>query len=160
MDGWDEQYCILATTPWWLTMKRIEEWKEREPRVIDSIDQNQHLTKLLTKPSVVWLFWLFLIPNDMATVCPGGVTTTVTPQWPMWLAQAHCSDSSLSPLLPSPSHPSPPCLDPILARFCLRACSCHVTTLSSLYKLENFDGTTDSKNIHSFSLLLPSFFKF
>ena len=29
----------------------------------------------------------------------------------------------------SPSHPSPPCLDPILARFCLRACSCHVTTL-------------------------------
>ena len=95
-------YCILATTPWWLTMKRIEEWKEQEPHVIDSIDQYQHLTKWLTKPSVVWLFWLFLIPNDMATVCQGGVTTTVTPQWPMWLAQDHCSDSSLSPPLSIP----------------------------------------------------------
>ena len=27
---------------------------------------------------------------------------TVTPQWPMWLAQDHCSDSSLSPPLPIP----------------------------------------------------------
>ena len=126
-----------------------------------SISAPNKVTK--TKPSDVWLFWLFLIPNDMATVCPGGVTTTVTPQWPMWLAQDHCSDSSLSPLFPSPSRPSPPCLDPILARFCLRACSCHVTTLSSWFKLENFDGTTDwrihgCKNIHLFSLLLPSFF--
>ena len=57
----------------------------------------------------------------------------------------------------SPSHPSPPCLDPILARFCLRACSCHVTTLSSWFKLGNFDETTDCKNIHLLSLSLPSF---
>ena len=88
---------------------------------------------------------------------------------PLWHLNGQCDlpktivQTPPCPLF-SPPHPTPhphdmgaPCLEPILARFCLRACSCHVTTLLSWFKLEKFDGTTDCKNIYLFSLSLPSF---